>query len=979
METEAFLAKLTSLARPQTVLTSDDQRFVFKFCEVSKQFLKDKASQNVRAGEHRPILYHYGSDGTLILTQQRYTAEHRGLSVHRQGGLAEEFLVERAFVNVFGVHWDVQVSYLGRDPRPLSSGKSTWHIFGACVQFFPMLEKIRAAPGITIYHFCFDRALMSSMKWKLMQRHALFQAAVASGEVPIANPGMSAYIPQLSWLVVQGCALHDAHNSLKWALKAALGDVTKTLKSLHIVIESVRNSFSLLQVRMPLFLTECLRLDDGSDYDAQTLYHEWVNLGCDSHIAELIAHLHLRWEPSRQKLWVAAKHSEDLGLVEKVSFVLMSVMKFRRFTESRWLTLGESSRTLLCALLLGLDGLVELTRKDPAASDYHLHGFTECTEQVRLYCCVAAFVSRVPECLLGELLEDDALGSKGPDLQQLVEDEVHCLTVLPQEVWARAASILEDVNQHDLRNKVLHSGYVALGMLQEQVFSPLASYPWCLCHGNVDEKLDQLADADTPTPSCQVTANIQDLLRGGYNRLLIKKGLELLGQVPWSTNVQEQGHASASTIHRAHRQYGPNVLTSRAQLHMTRPLFVDCTRQRAAKLRGQAERLRRRLSKRLTGRHVFLADFMAANQTVHPRWSSNPEFSRSVMAQHGRVWRLLGPQTQQEYEVRASASEDLRQDLLQAKLGDIEELVEKSARLDQSKEQSQQASFKLSCCTWSLEEVQELLACFNLEEWSRSKVQSLRAAALAPPEPPSEQVQAQLLEATVVPEERQPAPPGWMKQVAQQRQDFAGAVFSLVSEDSATYWLYLYAKQSPYRLFFLELLLDEGVTADHREASYASVLKACAAEPRWSFQRASTKVSMDFELPPVAAEQVFVLPQVAFHPQTSDSFVSWATFVPLAGVLREPAVHNPQTSPRVQSPPWSKAHSRPAPGTAVEAPPARGIHTERTTEHSPAKLLCLQYPCQNFCGRRAARRCRPGYCVRGAGARPGEVAHRGPP
>ena len=232
--------------------------------------------------------------------------------------------MERAFVNVCTANWDMQVSHRGRDPRPLSSGKSTWHIFGACVQFFPMLEKIRAAPGITIYHFCFDRALMSSMKSKLTQRHALFQAAVASGDVPIANPGMTVYVPQLSWLVVQGCALHDACNSLKWALKAALGDVTKTLKSLHIVIESARNSFALLQVRLPLFLTDCLRLDSGSDYDAQSVYHEWFNLGCNSHIAELIAHLKLRWEPSRQKPMVAAKHSEDLGLVEKVSFVALN-------------------------------------------------------------------------------------------------------------------------------------------------------------------------------------------------------------------------------------------------------------------------------------------------------------------------------------------------------------------------------------------------------------------------------------------------------------------------------------------------------------------------------------------------------------------------------------------------------------------------------------------------------------------------------
>ena len=148
------------------------------------------------------------------------------------------------------------------------------------LNFFPMLEKIRTLPSITIYHFCFDRALLSAMKTKLVQRHALFQAGIADGTVPIAKPGMTVYTPELSWLVVQGCSLHDAHNALKWGLKASLGDLDKLTKSLHIVIESLRNSYGLLQLRLPLFLSTFLALDDGSDYDSQALYHQWVNQGC---------------------------------------------------------------------------------------------------------------------------------------------------------------------------------------------------------------------------------------------------------------------------------------------------------------------------------------------------------------------------------------------------------------------------------------------------------------------------------------------------------------------------------------------------------------------------------------------------------------------------------------------------------------------------------------------------------------------------
>ena len=53
---------------------------------------------------------------------------------------------------------------------------------------------------------------------------------------------------------------------------------------------------------------------------------------------------------------------------------------------------------------------------------------------------------------------------------------------------------------------------------------------------------------------------------------------------------------------------------------------------------------------------------------------------------------------------------------------------------------------------------------------------------------------------------------GW-KQVAKLREWFAGCVFSLVEGEEATYWLFVYAKQSPFRLYFLELNEQDGVHA----------------------------------------------------------------------------------------------------------------------------------------------------------------------
>ena len=49
----------------------------------------------------------------------------------------------------------------------------------------------------------------------------------------------------------------------------------------------------------------------------------------------------------------------DEDLVETVASVLLSVWRFEKFTESRWLTAGSSTRVLVRAVLIGLDSLYQ--------------------------------------------------------------------------------------------------------------------------------------------------------------------------------------------------------------------------------------------------------------------------------------------------------------------------------------------------------------------------------------------------------------------------------------------------------------------------------------------------------------------------------------------------------------------------------------------------------------------------------------------
>ena len=102
------------------------------------------------------------------------------------------------------------------------------------------------------------------------------------------------------------------------------------------------------------------------------------------------------------------------------------------------------------------------------------------------------------------------------------------------------------------------------------------------------------------------------------------------------------------------------------------------------------------------------------------------------MAQHGRVWRLLGAEAQQDYEARAHANELLRQDLLQTKLVELEQIIHQTAVEDDQKAQAQQAAFSVSKCHLSPADFEAILEHFTAEHWSHSKGRTIEKGGSHP-------------------------------------------------------------------------------------------------------------------------------------------------------------------------------------------------------------------------------------------------------
>jgi len=159
------------------------------------------------------------------------------------------------------------------------------------------------------------------------------------------------------------------------------------MRDMYISVEALRNSTDLLHSKMNSWIVQRLDFREARGLDWVCRQRDlWTALGVEADIVELLAtELELCFEGFRlcvkhgtkgcvqnifcftslvvfvrnsMKHWVAStrvRQVDDQDLVETLATVLTVCWRFRSFTESRWLTVGTSCRTVAVAALLGLD------------------------------------------------------------------------------------------------------------------------------------------------------------------------------------------------------------------------------------------------------------------------------------------------------------------------------------------------------------------------------------------------------------------------------------------------------------------------------------------------------------------------------------------------------------------------------------------------------------------------------------------------
>ena len=409
---------------------------VEQLVEALKNLLSKKVANFLDKHRHTAVLECYSSDATPLLVSSTSSMSSTTLgSTRRTGRHKVEFLMQSAFYKAKNASGVMEMVMLVTDPKPLTAGKRGWNLFSAACDFLPLLRR-RGHKGLCLQHMCADRAVFSSLDRHLRGRHAAFYDGRHGPDLGPEAP----LLQNTDWMLSTPCGVHDAHNGLKWGL-SLFTDAT-TLEDVHIVIESLRNTFEPLRAHIPHFLQSKLRIHDPAQPATAATRMVWALLGVEPDWLEMVVSLNPIWVGG----WLFVNDTDEgqPSAVEQTSHLYFHLMKWTKFTESRWASIGSACRALAATLLLGLPELVTLTKADPLVSHYHIGGFDRMNGKIVEFLVIAAASSYPIENFILSLLHDDRLLAQLPDLEADLQEETRYLENLPMEVRQRLGALHPD-------------------------------------------------------------------------------------------------------------------------------------------------------------------------------------------------------------------------------------------------------------------------------------------------------------------------------------------------------------------------------------------------------------------------------------------------------------------------------------------------------------------------------------------------------
>jgi hypothetical protein len=224
------------LGSTSKVWGDDDYALGARLAWVLQTFLYGRINSTLEMSPQLPRLISYQSDATSFLTRVTFTGKLGETPLRREGKELTEFLIERIYVKVFHPSLELSAIYISA-PRPMGAGKR-FGTFSAASDALPVGR--RFGHGIVIVHTSFDRAVHDGLSHALEAReNVLYQDGMHCG--PFVETGWGEL---LQWAVNTPCPYHDCHGAFRKAVEPHASK--DKLKDLHVSIESLRNSFSMI-------------------------------------------------------------------------------------------------------------------------------------------------------------------------------------------------------------------------------------------------------------------------------------------------------------------------------------------------------------------------------------------------------------------------------------------------------------------------------------------------------------------------------------------------------------------------------------------------------------------------------------------------------------------------------------------------------------------------------------------------------------
>ena len=945
MDAPALRVRALELCKASRVLERGEVDWLFRFVEVTKAQQRARAQDVIHAGQGFAVLVMVFADGTPLRTSVQFRQMTSGDApdLRRHGRAGREFLLLRAHVKA--MPYDrCHMAPFTMEPIALTHGKSTWHIYSAVTAFMGTLSS-QGHHGISVHFYCFDRGLFSSLFAKLRSRHKLPYMQGNGGAHQTPGQVMA---EASDWCVGVGCCLHDGQNALKWATRQHLPSYAADVSDLHIVVEAVRNSFADLMAFLGRHITANLGFDD-TPFEESSVREFWLCLGVRGDYLDILCSLNLWW--SGTELLVHSSWRDDPQLYEQVSKCILYLFQFRAFSDSRWATMGPSSRTLLAGLSVGLDSLVATIVRDRSTSNYYINGYAKFSPTLRHYVVVTSLASFVADAFLVGSLEDDRLALRCEELHEAMVEEIDWLLGLSVFTWLRMTNLAGGaVGPRELRTEVVLAGLTCLGFVSEKVFRVARSLPWSICR-DIDGGLDAL-QALQAAPQDPTAQKIWFLLRVGVSRARLQDACRVLGECEWSTRCVEQGHGSIACIKKLHPECTGGVLAARAALHQQRAMFnASEGAKQVAKLEAQLQRQCRKQPEKITGRHVFLSDAFEALRSALPAGKSMTNAARiAVMQRHGAEYRSLPPQLRLKYDLKA---QQMARDRRETVLGETCRL-RAAADLAKARLEEVAASSHPRCelgeCRYTASELSSMCQLLGEPRFQLSAVSASREKDLEAPVPPHASYQDLLSSCPVsAPNEQGDlSKPCWLGRFTALRDSFRQCALLAVVGGVQQAWLLLYASQNPQKVVFSPLRVVDCPAFTVSDCSAPSVLDALNRHYEHHFELEIGQFHTQKDLPS-SVEDLSLLPDLLFL--DARHVVSHADAMPLARALEgsDPACASDHPGPAqpnaikkasnidpglLKSNPWLVGHlKRKETGQDVLLPlKSQGVEEESTTE-----------------------------------------------